>query len=347
MSPILRFFSVAALLLVSWLLTGPACLAQDKEPVVAQTEGTTLQVGGLAFLDYSYIVASPSADEEGAHGFGYRRLYLTTDFNISEAFSGRARLEANDGSTTAQGRPAPFVKDLYLRWHLGSHDLTFGLSAPPSFTVAEDVWGYRSLEATIMNRNDILASRDLGVKATGKLRPDGSLRYGLMVANNNGVRGEDDKYKRVYGQLEFYPNDHLHITVGSDYADYNDERDNILNFNAFAGYVAERFRVGAEGFWSQANLNDEGSAVEEDTEAQRGISLFAVVSLHEQWEAVGRFDQVARDFRGVESSERFFVAGAAYVPHAQVRFIPNVLLSKESIHDDAHLTGRLTLALTF
>ncbi|MDX1546846.1 MAG: hypothetical protein R3247_07660, partial [Rhodothermales bacterium] len=160
-----------------------------------------VEVSGLGYLDYAYLLASPDDAEEGENGFGYRRLYLTTDFEISDRFDGRIRLEVRDNSTTEQGRPAPFVKDAFLRWRdlIGEgHHAVFGVSPPPVFRVSERVWGYRSLEATLMDRTGVAPSRDLGVALGGPLAAGGTVRYGLMVANNSGVRAETDRYKRVY-----------------------------------------------------------------------------------------------------------------------------------------------------
>ena len=41
--------------------------------------------------------------------------------------------------------------------------------------------------------------------ASGPITSDGTLHYGLMVANNSGVHAETDTYKRVYGQIAWYP----------------------------------------------------------------------------------------------------------------------------------------------
>jgi hypothetical protein len=158
-------------------------------PVLGQEH---IKISGLAYLDYYYLLNSPVAGDEQANGFDYRRLYLTTDFVLSDDFGGRARLEASSSSTTSQGRPAPFVKDLYVRWKnaIGQgHDLTLGISPPPAFGVSEGFWGYRSLEKTILDRNAILSSRDFGLTLSGRFDRDGAVRYALMYGNNNSVSG--------------------------------------------------------------------------------------------------------------------------------------------------------------
>lgn len=193
-----------------------------------------------------------------------------------------------------------------------------------------------------MDRNKIVSSRDFGVAARGKLTPGGSLTYGLMVANNSGIKAEEDRYKRVYGQVAWLPAEHFVVTIGGDYAGFGDERSSGKNLNAFAGYRTTTFRLGAEGFANRIDLADSDA-----TDDIRGATLFAAVRLAEAWEAVARVDQVAWDVGGVETSETLFLAGAAFQAHKNVQFIPNVLVLKHSADDEAHVTGRVTLHVDF
>lgn len=311
-------------------------------PAFAQT---TVSVSGLAYLDYEYLIASPFDDEEGQNGFGYRRLYLTSDFGISEDFSARARLEANDGSTTAQGKPAPFVKDLYLRWSdsfAEGHDLWIGISSPPSFTVAEKAWGFRSLEKTIQDRAGALSSRDFGVALRGPVTAEGTVRYGIMVANNNGERAESDKNKRIYGQLEIYPNESLIITVGGDYASYSGPRENAVNGNALLAYSTDQITAGVEGFYQQTAFSETDESAD-----LYGLSVFARTNLNDNVTVIGRFDRVEMKDVGVEGSENFFIGGVALRPHDNVEFIPNIVISKMEEDDSSVVAGRVTLHFKF
>ncbi len=311
-------------------------------PTFAQT---TVSVSGLAYLDYEYRIASPFDGDEGENGFGYRRLYLTSDFGISEDFSARARLEANDGSTTAQGKPAPFVKDLYLRWNdsfAEGHDLWIGISSPPSFTVAEKAWGYRSLEKTLQDRAGAVSSRDFGVAVRGPLTPGGSVRYGVMFANNNGERAESNKNKRLYGQLELYPSESLIATVGVDYASFSDDRDNAVNGNALVAHSADRFAVGVEAFYQQTALSETDESAD-----LYGISVFGRTNLNEKVTLIARFDRVEMTGPGVEGSENYFIGGVAFRPHQNVEFIPNMVVSKFEDDDGSVVTGRVTLHFEF
>jgi len=320
------------------LKTLPLCmlLLLSFSPSRAQDN---VKISGLAYLDYRYVLTSPDSDEEGENGFGYRRLYLTSDFTLSETFSVRARLEAADNKRT------PFLKDLYVHWKniIGKgHNLMMGITSPPTYTVSEDFWGYRSLEKTIQDLNKIVSSRDLGIKLNGNIASDGSLKYGVMVGNDTGGDAEEDKNKRVYGQIEWYPSDALTLTAGADYATYFDDRKNHVNINSFAGFKGEGFRVGAEGFYKITDIEGVENGID-----LYGITLFGAVQLQEAWEAIVRVDQVERDNLGVTSSNTFFLTGVAFSPHEDIQIIPNVLVDKESANDDPLITGRLTVNVNF
>ena len=317
--------------------------AQNDDEVTARTAGSRLAISGLAYLDYAYTIAAPGAGMDGMNGFTYRRLYLTTDYTLSDAFSGRARLEARDRTMLDNGVPVPFLKDLYLRWQKNGHRVDMGITSPPAFTVAEDVWGYRSLERTLMDRVGIVSSRDFGVAARGPIAAEGTVRYGVMVANNNSTRPENNKQKRVYGQLEVYPTDAVAFTIGADFADYDDQRDRAVTLNGFGGVTTDAYRAGIEGFYQQITLSDP----EAGADARYGVSMFAAAGLGETTELVARYDRDMSDLGGVTTHTDFFLAGVAFKPHPQVWFIPNVLVDKLSIQDETFVTGRVTLRVAF
>lgn len=304
-----------------------------------------IKISGLAYLDYYYTLNTPEGEDENANGFDYRRLYLTTDFSLPGDFSGRARLEASSSSTTSEGRPAPFVKDLYVRWRNAiaqGHDLTLGISSPPAFGISEGFWGFRSLEKTILDRNKILSSRDFGLTLSGRFDDDGVVRYAVMLANNNSVSGEEDKHKRLYGQLQLFPSDAFTVTLSGDYASYNDERDDGYGAAIFAGYRADAFRIGVEGFVNVIDLTDET-----DTNTLAGGTVFLIVPLTGSVEAVLRADRLERDLAGATSNETFLLGGIAFSPNGNVHIIPNLGFSNDSVDDEALLTGRLTVHVDF
>ncbi len=319
------------------LLVGTLCLvAMDS------TAQNALKWSGLVYMDYEYLLSSSDEEAEGENGFDYRRMYLTADYTLSDEFSGRARLEAASKPVDS----ALFVKDLYLKWKgaiADGHDLVFGVQSPPSYNLSEKIWGYRSLEKTIMDRNKIVSSRDMGVQAAGKLSQDGNLKYAVMVGNNNSVRGEDDKYKRIYGQLT-WESDDVAASVGGDFASGEDR--NAVNANAFASYLGDGFRVGAEGFMQKIDLDNSDNSRDE-----LGISVFGIARVNEKVEIVGRADYVEMDASFASNSPKvsqtYLIGGVAFSPNPKVHFIPNVYVVDTEGVDDPEIAGRVTLHADF
>ncbi|PSQ80777.1 MAG: hypothetical protein BRD41_04310 [Bacteroidetes bacterium QS_1_63_11] len=325
--------------------------------------GQAIDVGGRAFVDYYSVVSTPDAAQEdlshplsvadtardGLHGFTYRRLYLTTDFRLSRTLEGRARLEANEGSSGPNG-PMPFVKDLYVTWQYnGDHSATIGVTEPPVFEVSTDMWGYRSLEQTILDRRGIASSRDFGLRLDGPLLAAGHVRYAVMYANNNSTNPETDPYKRGYGRLSATPTDRLTLVAGADYTAHQDQREYSVRGSAFVGYEARRVRVGLEGYGRTTALTDT------TTTDEFGASLFGVLQVARSWEVVGRLDW-STELRpqsgpasglGFDPVESLLLAGVAYRPTPNVALTPNVWIRNSNRFSESDTLLRLTLDLSF
>ncbi len=328
----IRFFTLVTLLTATVI----------QQSATAQS---TLTFSGLGYLDYNYVLTSPDSGQAGANGFEYRRIYLTADYKISDTFSGRLRFEVSNSSTTAQGRPAPFVKDMYLRWNNiwgEGHTMTIGVSSPPSFTVSERAWGYRSLERTLMDRNRIVSSRDFGVVFKGPLSTNGALRYAFMFSNNEGVNQENDKNKRVYSQLEWYPLDPLTITVGLDYAKLDGQFESGINIPLFVGYSTPAFSLGFEAFVYGRDV----SGTDENF-SQSGVSFFGTYNVNETTTLIARADYVDRELLDTSFSDTFMILAVALRPHKNVRFIPNLLIEKDQRDNKAMLNSRITVHIDF
>ncbi|MEZ4699976.1 MAG: hypothetical protein R2834_06575 [Rhodothermales bacterium] len=311
-------------------------------PAFAQSP---VDLSGLAYIDYNYVLASPDSGEAGSNGFTYRRLYLTADYRLDDSFSGRARVEVSNSSTTAQGRPSPFIKDLYVTWSnaLGhGHHLTLGVTAPPSFTVSERFWGFRSLEATIMDRNRIVSSRDFGIVASGPLEASRRFRYAVMFADNEGVNQERDKDKRLYGQLEWHqPDGRAVATAGIDYAGYTGELDRGVNFPVFLGVDLERFRLGAEAFYNRITFDAGGD------EVFAGLSVFGLVRLTTRWNGVARYDRFSTEIGSNRSHADYAIIGLEFHPNPNVHIMPNFEFTRSAANADMLVNGRLTVHVDF
>ena len=302
-----------------------------------------LKFSGVIFSDYAYTFSSPNGGSDGENGFDFRRINLTADYTISDQFDGRFRMEAKDGTVGSDGKPNMYVKDLSVRWKNAfgkGHNIVFGVTSPPLWSISEKQWGYRGLEATIMDRSKHASSRDMGIVFNGPLNQSGTVKYGFMFANNSGGKQETDKYKRVYGQLEFYPTEKFKATAGGDY--YEFDGGSSVGANLFLGYTLDQARFGVEGFVNPKTMD---AANDEDTRV--GVSVYGSYEINEKHKIIGRFDTLDRDNLGATSTNNWFIAGVSFRPDKGIEIIPNFIFNKNDSDNDPTVTGRLTVIASF
>lgn len=328
------------------------------------------------FGDYFYNISRDSgidslsntalAGKKDLNGFRFRRIYFTYDYKISETFNTRFRLEADQSANTTNGKIGVAVKDAYLNWKniFNGSDVIIGLQPPPSFAISETIWGYRSLEKTILDLRGIVSSRDLGISLVGKFDSPGNLNYWVMVGNNSGNSPEIDKYKRFYGHLYFKPLMNFYVTVYGDLKIRPALKFNsaVLNNNdittaLFAGYKdKDKFSIGLESFL-QMRENGYGeqtaSGIIYKTRNALGISAFGSYNFSAAAGAVIRFDHfdpnIDSDFKG--DARNFYIFSLVYKPDVSVSFMPNLLIETyESLNGNdfnTSVTGRITFYYSF
>jgi hypothetical protein len=254
-------------------------------------------------------------------------MYFTYDNDISEQFTSRFRLEADQVQETVDGTKAAttldtasirksgvsipnpaskisvFVKDAFLRWKnvFTGSDVIFGIQPTPAYEISEAAWGYRSLDKTIMDLRGIVSSRDLGISLKGKLAGDGMVNYWLMLANNSGNSPETDKYKRYYAHVQLKPTTNLQATLYVDYKDVanilNSYTKSYVNNSAvttalFLGYSEPfSYNIGVEAFLqSTSNALKDTVAKSYSSKSTIGFSVFGSFNIIPELAVVARYD---------------------------------------------------------
>jgi hypothetical protein len=356
--------------------------------------GLTTAVGqgkfsGYMFGDYYYNVARDAgiptsniaspAGTTAFQAFQYRRIYFTYDNDISEQFTTRFRLEADQAANASNGKIGSFVKDAYLKWKniFPGSDLTFGIQPPPAYEVSEAAWGYRSLEKTIMDLRGIVSSRDQGISLHGKITNDGMVNYWVMWGNNSANSPETDKYKRYYAHIQLKPTANLQATLYVDYKDVADVLNSYTKSNVsnaalttavFLGYsVPFSFNIGVEAFLqSTSNALKDTVAKSYSSKSTMGISVFGSVNIIPELAVVARYDNFnpSTDDKGKDPvavtasvangnlSRNYIIAGLAWKVDKNVSIMPNVLYEtyetpKGGKAIDASTTARLTVYYVF
>lgn len=341
-------------------------------------DGSAGKISGLMFGDYFYNAARDTSisslsnvvngGKKDLNGFQFRRIYLTYDYEVSQEFATRFRLEADQNANTSDGKIGVFVKDAYLKWKniFNGSDLILGIQPTPAFEVAEGIWGNRFLEKTIMDLRGVVSSRDFAVSLRGNVVSSGIFKYWVMIGNGSGNRPETDKYKRFYGHLQFMPVKQFTATLYADLRARPDISDptsttsppemlsnNDITYALFLGYSEKNiFSIGVEGFLNQ---RQNGLVVDNDLKSRSayGFSIFGSYHFSNQLSIVGRFDNfdpnADSNFEG--DSRNLVIFSLNYKPVEKVTISPNVIIEAyESINGrsiDPSVTPRITFFYSF
>lgn len=311
--------------------------------------------------------------KQDLHGFQFRRIYFTYDNDISENFTSRFRLEADQSANASDGKIGVFVKDAYLTWKniFDGSDLTFGIQPTMVIENADADWGHRFLEKTILDLRGIVSSRDIALSLKGKFDSDGVFKYWVMIGDGSGNKPETDKYKRFYAHLQYNPVKNLSVTLYGDLkskpsvSNFLDSSigekisNNSLTYALLLGYKEkDKFSIGAEGFYN--TIQNEVRYFSSHPDAQKpkdqngmGVSFFGSYNFSQQLSVVGRFDyfdpNTNTDFKG--DSRNWFIFSLNYKPVDKVTISPNVIVETyEAINGRsiaASVTPRITIYYSF
>ncbi|MFA6570787.1 MAG: hypothetical protein WCT77_06065, partial [Bacteroidota bacterium] len=261
------------------------------------------------------------------YGIRFRRIFLTYDYDISSKLSARFRLEANDESLNVNGTIGVFLKDAYVEWKeiFEGAKLTVGMQPTFAFDLTELLYGYRSLDKTMLDLRGIIASRDIAVSLTGQVDKEGMFNYGLMFGNNSGNSPESNKFKRIAGRIYVKPIRNLHIAVYGDLRHQANSMDQLC-FSGLIGYMEKgEYSLGLEAF-SQSNNDSYQKNGKSATQNQLGFSIFGTYNIMPELALTARYDMfdnnIDTDVKG--DSRNYIVAGLDWKVDKKFSIIPNI-----------------------
>jgi len=243
-----------------------------------QRGGGNVQYKGLTPLSTGNAVATnnPVNNAIGTqtNAFQIRRMYLGYDYKFAPNFSANVLL-ANEQNVDGNGKNTVYVKYANVKcsniFKLKNTDLVIGQYGTCSFANAgntEPLYGYRSIERTIMDLHNTDGSTDMGVSLQGKawsqhvadsLKPL-YIGYAVQVGNNGGATPyASNNFKKARVNV-FVSALKQRLTVGL-YGDYLVQQQtpyvtSNMTMKFYAAYTTERIRVGAELF-QQTNKNSD------------------------------------------------------------------------------------------
>lgn len=337
------------LALFAILLFSSTVFAQDS----TESKG---KFSGYVFGDYYYIVKNHKSEIKDQRGLWFRRIYVGYEYQIDDNFSTKLRLEmSNEGDFTSKVAIIPFIKDAWLKYKLEMMEIMLGIHSPPSFTVIEKYWKYRSVEKTPLDLQRMATSRDFGISLKGKFDDKGILKYHLMLSNGSSNKEEVNKGKSGLLSLGFYPAKEWIFEIYGDYADQEGKKD-WYTLQGFIGFLSKQFWAGIQ-YADQTRKDPESGDYK-----LRIASVYAGASISEHFNIFARVDRMFDPnpegdkipFIPFDPTAKstFVVAGLDWQPVKDVSFIPNIEFVKydgnsEGITPGNDLIARVTFFWKF
>ena len=227
-----------------------------------------------------------------------------------------------------------------------------------------------------MDMRKIGLSYDFGVSLQGRFSNKGDFGYSLMVGNGNGIKPENDKFKKIYFDVWAKLLDKkLVLDIGGDneIAQTTPYKQSKTTLKGFAAYQTTKFSIGFEVF-SQLQKNNTTfskpvpSTMKDTVNAvASGISLWAKGVINSKVGWVARYDHYNPDSKFDDHNvyftsypafftETFAMAGFDYMVAKNVHVMPNIWYDKYKNRDEAvnglrvgsyDLAARLTVYYTF
>ena len=281
------------------------------------------RVSGMVFADAQDQLHGTAIPADSS-SFRFRRVQLTVEHDLDSVFTARVQLEDDDNELTSRGKSAAFMKQAWLRWgHIGSvGDLYMGLSIAPTWAVAEGVWGYRSLEKTVLDLQGLGSATEMGVALQRAPSATHPLGWHLMLANGNGQKPENTAGKKLMLSLPYRTGDFVIEAMG----DFEDERGTADRWTTRA-LVGWQHANDAAGLELYRRVNPRSGLALADVHPT-GVSVYGRRQITTQWRAVARVDFTDPDANRDDAGYReiYYVAALDAMPNANVHVMPNVLV---------------------
>lgn len=254
-------------------------------------------IGGKTYVDFT----SKTNKDEGAgvkrddtgYGTDVKRFYLGVNHNFDSTWSAAFVSDIGDKGvtgTTAK-RYDIFVKKAYLQAaFMPEATLRVGSADMPWIPFVEDVYGYRYVENTLIDRLGFGNSADWGVHFLGK---SGIVNYAVSSVNGRGYSDPTrSKSQDIEARVGIMPMPGLTVAVGA----YNGKLGKDLQsapakhsanrVDALVGYQSDLFRAGVE-YFAAKNWTTVTST---STDKADGFSVWGSVKVADKTAVFARYD---------------------------------------------------------
>ena len=239
------------------------------------------KVSGRMYYDFTHIDAESNGVKTSATGTGFdiKRFYLGVDHKFNDTWS--LDLTTDFQYSSAIGATEVYIKKAYLEGNFGKgFDLRLGSTDLPWIPFAENAYGYRYVENTLVDRLKYGTSADWGVHVAGA-SDSGMFNYAASVVNGAGYKNPiRSKGVDFEGRIGFAPVEGMTVAIGGYTGKLGKETETVdvphtaKRFDALVAYATPRFRVGAEYFAA-----NDWNVTQADDDKADGYSVFGNVGL--------------------------------------------------------------------
>ncbi|WP_421932001.1 hypothetical protein [Phenylobacterium sp.] len=293
-------------------------VAALPKPVAKKSWTDDTVVSGRMYYDLSNITQKSDGRRVAPSGTGFdiKRFYVGVDHKFNDTFS--ANVTTDFQYSSAISSTELYIKKAYLQAkvsdalviRLGSTDL-------PWVPFAEDIYGYRYVENTLIDRTKYGTSADWGVHASGKLA-DGKVNYAIAVIDGAGYKAPlRSKGMDVEARVSVTPIDHVTLAIGGYTGKLGKETQGATTFhtanrfNALAAYTTKQYRFGVE-YFSAENWNNVTTAASDSAD---GYSVFGSYAFNDKLGAFARYDWVKPNKDTAPAKkDNYFNVGLTYSP---------------------------------
>jgi len=318
-------------------------------------DGTS--ISGRMYFNVSHIDQKSDGRDVGkSTAFDIKRFYLGVDHKFNDIFSANLTTDislisnqfSSAGTAPAAGGTNPtafpktvgetlYIKKAYLQTSLNkAFNVRIGAADLPWVPFAEDLYGYRFVENTLIDRTSFGTSADWGVHAFGSFA-DGHITYaiaaidgggyrnplrsksvdleGRLALNYKGFTAAVGGYTGKRGGNTFNPfnpatsSATVPIQTGTDVVTFHTAQ----RFDALAAYVSPKFRLGVEYFtaknWNRVTVNSPIDDNADGWSAWGSYNFTKMISLFGKYERTKPSKDLAPNL-----SERYFNVGLNFEP---------------------------------
>lgn len=326
-----RFFIIIILALS--LSTVNTIAAKNNEAKKAAKDSTKQKKfkGNILLNVFTNFHMGLNEEFKNNSGFGLDRAEFGYTFKYGENWSGIVSLAVGyiENKDATKLDFVAHVRNASMTYQKKQFNISFGLIKTRNFALQEEMWGYRYVMKSYLDKYGFAPSRDLGVSVAYK--PIKWFEADFSFTNGKGTKKIDLDNNYRYGLgLTFEPIENLFIrmyfdlftaTQNSDTTRYNTINNaNEYTISAFIGYKNDRFTVGAE-YNYQLNYDH---TYNEDKD---GASVYTSVKIIKPLYVYARFDYIHHfykgDFYNDNTDEYAIRTGFSYTPVKFLSISPN------------------------